>query len=417
MLVFEYRYNSKKKKNAGIMGKGLVDFPAIEKSGVLHLRSERIHFNSDKQEEAPKTLFSKDSNLFTAPLMIPDIKIYRSAKSLGTDKLDPEDPNFKKDGYIFFTKDTVKRMFEDWMESDRINNNTENHEIEIDGCPLIEAWLVIDSEKDKSNALKIKQSVGTVMVTLKIHNDEIRDKINSGEITGLSIEADGLDRVQINASKDEEDLEVMSDDFIKMALDHLKSKGETIEQLKEQGWELIENPTPELIAEIEASSVKMGIDSTASQPSSLDRPTYQVRYAYKLKKEFQGEKFIIDTSRDFCKEVHAENKWYRLEDVEAATNPDFGTYDIRKYAGSYGCRHRWEKNYFSKSMKFAEEKEDISEDIYNLIIQKIDTYLVQPGPSETKEEFISRCIPIEINNGHPQDQAVAICESKWANKK
>jgi hypothetical protein len=38
---------------------------------------------------------------------------------------------------------------------------------------------------------------------------------------------------------------------------------------------------------------------------------------------------------------------------------------------------------------------------------------VKPGSSETKEEFISRCISEEIGNGYPSAQATAICYSKW----
>ncbi len=39
-----------------------------------------------------------------------------------------------------------------------------------------------------------------------------------------------------------------------------------------------------------------------------------------------------------------------------------------------------------------------------------------PKSGESKEDFLSRCIPVEINAGHPQDQAVAICERYWADK-
>ena len=38
---------------------------------------------------------------------------------------------------------------------------------------------------------------------------------------------------------------------------------------------------------------------------------------------------------------------------------------------------------------------------------------IQPGGSETKDEFIGRCIGEEIKNGHEQSQAAAICYSKW----
>lgn len=38
---------------------------------------------------------------------------------------------------------------------------------------------------------------------------------------------------------------------------------------------------------------------------------------------------------------------------------------------------------------------------------------IKPGPTETKEEFISRCIGEEITAGYEQAQAAAICYSKW----
>jgi hypothetical protein len=38
---------------------------------------------------------------------------------------------------------------------------------------------------------------------------------------------------------------------------------------------------------------------------------------------------------------------------------------------------------------------------------------IKPKASETEQEFISRCIPTEMDNGYPQDQAAAICYSVW----
>ena len=38
---------------------------------------------------------------------------------------------------------------------------------------------------------------------------------------------------------------------------------------------------------------------------------------------------------------------------------------------------------------------------------------IKPGATETKEEFISRCIGEEIKGGYEQAQAAAICYSKW----
>lgn len=37
-------------------------------------------------------------------------------------------------------------------------------------------------------------------------------------------------------------------------------------------------------------------------------------------------------------------------------------------------------------------------------------------PNETREEFMSRCIPMEIKAGKERDQAIAICASKYSEK-
>ena len=36
-----------------------------------------------------------------------------------------------------------------------------------------------------------------------------------------------------------------------------------------------------------------------------------------------------------------------------------------------------------------------------------------PHTGESQSDFMSRCVPMVIDEGSPQDQAVAICSSKW----
>lgn len=40
-------------------------------------------------------------------------------------------------------------------------------------------------------------------------------------------------------------------------------------------------------------------------------------------------------------------------------------------------------------------------------------FVVEPKKGESQEEFVSRCIGVEVNAGKDQDQAVAICYAKW----
>jgi len=45
-----------------------------------------------------------------------------------------------------------------------------------------------------------------------------------------------------------------------------------------------------------------------------------------------------------------------------------------------------------------------------------EEFIVEPKAGETKDEFVSRCIGVEINSGKEQDQAAAICYAKWDDK-
>ena len=40
-----------------------------------------------------------------------------------------------------------------------------------------------------------------------------------------------------------------------------------------------------------------------------------------------------------------------------------------------------------------------------------------PTPDETENEFMSRCIEFLINEGTPQEQAIAICSQNWEERK
>jgi hypothetical protein len=42
-----------------------------------------------------------------------------------------------------------------------------------------------------------------------------------------------------------------------------------------------------------------------------------------------------------------------------------------------------------------------------------DELIVNPRAGESKDEFVSRCISVEIGNGKEQEQAAAICYTKW----
>ena len=91
-------------------------------------------------------------------------------------------------------------------------------------------------------------------------------------------------------------------------------------------------------------AMEFAISSDPEAESILDQGLYAIRY------EYNGP--IDEKNRQFCAEVLGLNLIYRKEDINqmsfSSDNPDFGTYSIFDYKGSYGCRHNWERLTFKK---------------------------------------------------------------------
>jgi hydroxymethylpyrimidine pyrophosphatase-like HAD family hydrolase len=58
---------------------------------------------------------------------------------------------------------------------------------------------------------------------------------------------------------------------------------------------------------------------------------------------------------------------------------------------------------------------DNNSDVINEL-GKVGEKFVEPSSGETQEEFISRCVKYVMDEGTEQEQAIAICYSKWENK-
>lgn len=56
---------------------------------------------------------------------------------------------------------------------------------------------------------------------------------------------------------------------------------------------------------------------------------------------------VIDTTRDFCRDIISLNRIYTEEEIKnGLSNPEFGNYSIFDYKGSYGCRHVWKRQIY-----------------------------------------------------------------------
>lgn len=113
----------------------------------------------------------------------------------------PNKPIYRKNEdneyYIYFSKATVRKASELFFIRGNQNNSTLEHQMPLTGLTAVESWIVED-EKDKTRFYDLDVPIGTWMLSMKVHNDDVwNDYVKSGKVKGFSIEgyfADKLER-------------------------------------------------------------------------------------------------------------------------------------------------------------------------------------------------------------------------------
>lgn len=143
----------------------LVESPAIE--------SDFIYFN---KEEVRFAKVDNEQKMLIGPILIPDKRILR---------VDGEGNPY----HVFFTKDTVKKLAENYLMKKYNSNSTLEHgDRKIKGVHLVQSW-VKDGKLDKSNNYGMNLPEGSWVGMFKITDDKLwNDYIKTGKVQGFSIE-------------------------------------------------------------------------------------------------------------------------------------------------------------------------------------------------------------------------------------
>jgi hypothetical protein len=149
----------------GVYSNSLVSAPAIERDFIF-FNKEIVNLQSVDDEK----------RLVAGPLLIPNKKILRA--------------DFEGKPYaIFFSEKTIEEMSRKFMKNKLNNEMTIEHgNSKVKGVYLTESWLIDQSAKDKSNSYGFTLPRGTWFGVYKVENDEIWNKIKSGEVKGFSVE-------------------------------------------------------------------------------------------------------------------------------------------------------------------------------------------------------------------------------------
>ena len=169
------------KIETGINAVSVVESPAIEENFVA-LNKHEIELKEVDNEK----------RILMGAALIPNKQIYRRVKD--------------KEFYIFFSEDTVRKASELFLMRSNQNNATLEHEKKmLDGMSVVESWIIEDEKTDKSRLYNFNLPKGTWMISMKVNNEEIWNKVKAGEVKGFSIEGYFIDKYEMSLQVDEEE--------------------------------------------------------------------------------------------------------------------------------------------------------------------------------------------------------------------
>lgn len=176
----------------GIDAISIVEHPAIEENFIALNKKKEYKFQE----------VDKEKRILMGALLVPNKAIYRK--------------DDKEDYYIYFTKKTIRKASELFLQKGNQHNSTFEHLYKIDGLTLVESWIVEDKDKDKSALYDLDVPVGTWMGSVKVENDEVwQDYVKTGVVKGFSIEGFFAEKEQEEQQEIEAGLKLLE---IKQAL-------------------------------------------------------------------------------------------------------------------------------------------------------------------------------------------------------
>ena len=166
---------------AGIEAISIVENPAIDED-----------FVALKSDEVKLAEVNKDKKILMGPLLIPNKPIYRNNEEQG-------------DYYIYFSRDTVEKASQLYLQKGNQNNSTLEHQHELNGLTLVESWIVEDKKHDKSAKYGMNVPLGTWMGAVKVNNDDVwNEYVKTGKVKGFSIEGYFADKAEEPKQQDED---------------------------------------------------------------------------------------------------------------------------------------------------------------------------------------------------------------------
>ena len=147
----------------GILTMSLVEFPAVESDFLSFSKKNKMQFSLDEEQHI----------VFGCALRA-DFPIYR---------YDP----YRGEYFVVFDKETIKDLYEKFMIEERVSNVNLEHSVYTNGVHLIQSFIK-DTEKGISPVGFDDVADGSWFTAYKIENEEVWERVKSGEFKGFSVE-------------------------------------------------------------------------------------------------------------------------------------------------------------------------------------------------------------------------------------
>lgn len=266
MKVYEAVFNEDTSK--GVYALSVVENPAMQDLWVTL---------SEHPKEVNLTLANEEKRLLLGAALIPDKRIYRNVDG--------------NEFYITFNAQTIEKLAHSFLKNGNQNNSSLEHETQLSGMSVVEAWIVQDPNNDKSNSYGKTYEKGTWVTMMKVDNEDVWQKAKNGEIKGFSIDAlIGLKELQVNF-KNEVNMDLKSiTDAIADGFKSLKFSNETPEAAAEEPQKEVEEKQPETL---DAEEIKQTIKDALAKLSK-DVDSILESFKAEFKKEVETKDATIE---------------------------------------------------------------------------------------------------------------------------
>ena len=173
----------------------LVESPAVEEFF--------LKFSKDVEEKEHKSFYFKDDSkhIVTGIAMRADYPIYRNQDG--------------QEFYVQFSKDTIDKMMQKFMKEQRLFDISLDHNQDVKDCYLIESFIINKERGICPNEFSDVED-GSWIISVKIENQDVWNKICSGEVKGFSIETEMISSAFSNQKQKAKELGISVDELTKL---------------------------------------------------------------------------------------------------------------------------------------------------------------------------------------------------------